>query len=278
MKTHTIKKRYHAALTCVIRVVLKLTTFHLRVHRPEEASVKAPPTFIVLPNQRLGKEPIWSSDKYRRAFPREQFGEILEELTKSYCQVFSEAPWYEKHSPQKILKKLSRELSTPLSRLVVMIGNKTFPVGGFCWGEIIPPSEIPKRVAFSRFPDNIQEGMEKSKTLLQYLGDKPILYFDELAVLKPFRKGLTPIQFLIRPLLELGWNVGVKQALFWTSDESKIKPLATYMGFQALCTIDQIIFMFNSDFVPLLKITQNLDARTAGRIMAFTSRINRKRI
>lgn len=240
----------------MVRWILKAMAFPLKVYSVGNAPVKTPSKFTVFSSLPTGK--------------------MLEDLAGAYSQVFGEPPWNEEHSPEVVAQKLARELSEPPVRLVTMEGNETDPIGGFCWGTIIDPESIPERVARARFPDNIREGREKAKELMKFL-DEPVLFFDELAVLRPFRRGLAPIIFLVRPLFELGWETGVRTALFWTSTSSKIKLLTTYMGFQPLCSIDDIVFMANPNFIPLLKILQHLDPQAVQRVMSFTSRVIKRR-
>jgi hypothetical protein len=241
----------------LIRRLLKLLTIRLKVYKPGEEPVRTPSKFMI--------------------FSHLPPSELLEKLADAYCQVFSEEPWHEKHSRERVIEKLKREVNPPNVRLVIMEGDKTTLVAGFCWGGVITPDQIPERVAQARFPEDLQRGKEKVKKLLEPLGDKKLLFLDELAVLKPFRKGPAPIQFLLRPLFELGWENNIKSVLFWTSEKSKIKALATYMGFSPLSTINEITFMFNPDFAPLLKIVQNWESKQIEKILTFTSFLARKR-
>jgi hypothetical protein len=240
-------------MTRIIRLILWLLTVRAKVSLPGKEPIKTPPNFLTF-----------------QELPTDE--ELLKSLLLAYCQVFSEPPWQERHQPEKVLAKLKRELSGNPARLVVMLGDKTNPVAGFCWGSVISPQEIPDRIIQARF-ENVEEGKVNTEKLLKLLGEKPILYIDELAVLSPFRRKIAPIQFLLRPLLELGWQAGICQALFWTSASSKIRPLATYMGFYPLTKIEDLVFMFNPDFLPLLKIAQNLDSKRIARIMGFTSKL-----
>lgn len=240
----------------LVRAVLKILTLHLRAHSPGKAPVESPKRFTI----------------YKEGLPEE-----LGPLATAYKQVFAEPPWDERHTLPEINEKLRQELMGD-SFLVLMEGNEEFPVGGFCWGAVIPVAEIEERVALARPGASREKVQGLIKTLYQKgLGNSKLLFLDELAVLRPFRGSLSPIQFLLRPGLELALEGRIKAALFWSSWESKIVPLAVYMGFEPVGNINGIIFLLNRDVTPLLKIAQNFDPRGATRIMSLTSRIIKKR-
>lgn len=194
-------------------------------------------------------------------------------LVKAYQQIFSEPPWQEKWSEEKILEKIEREL-TGNSFLVMLKGNQDFPVAGFCWGRIMRISELEKHIksALGESPVGLEENLLKKTRK-----DERILYFHEFAVLRRFRKGLEQIRYLLRPSLEYGWLQGVHKTLFWSTPESKIVPLSLYMGYEPIYKTNilkkQIIFLFNPAFSPLLKINQRIKGRTVAKAMGFIARL-----
>ena len=96
-----------------------------------------------------------------------------------------------------------------------------------------------------------------------------------------FRRGTEPVRFLLRPGLEIGYDKGVLQTMFWSTPKSKIVPLALYMGYRPIYGIDargkEIVFLLNRNFVPLLKVTQCLQAAKIEKVLAFVSRIAGRR-
>jgi len=157
-----------------------------------------------------------------------------------------------------------------------MLGNQKWPVAGFSWGAVIPVDglEIHIGTVLGKRPAGLE-------TALRLRGVKRIVYFHEFAVLKQFRGGLDPVRFLLRPGLELGLAQGVRQTLFWSTPGSKIVPLSLYMGYEPIFRLEvkrkEIIFLFNHNFLPLLKIAQNLEGRPVARFMRVSSRILGKR-
>ena len=241
---------------CLIRGILRTVTLPWKIYEPGKAPITVPSQFLTF-----------------TSLPPEN---VLTPLVEAYCKVFQEPPWKEHYSREEVVEKLSRELSGRAVRLVIMKGNQKEPVGGFCWGAVISPQEIIERVTKTKWWKGSEEEIEKLQKLVDFFKDR-ILFLDELAILKPFCGGLTPLQFLLRPLLELGWENNTSIALFWTSQESKIMPLAFYVGFQPLCSFDEIIFLMNPNFISLLKLAQHFNSRKAQKIISFTARLMKKK-
>ncbi len=236
----------------IVRLVLNLATIHLPIYRIGQEPVPLPSNIDVFSN-----------------LPEKR---VLENIAKAYCQIFSEPPWFETHTKERVIEKLSKEIEN--GRLVIMRKEGSEEIVGFCWGAVIPTYQIPERVARAPFYHNIKEGSKKAEGLLTFFSKEgQVLYLDELAVAKESRGGLAPIQFLLRPLLDFGWQKGAKRALFWTSDESKIKPLSLYMGFEPIYKIDKIVFITTPNILPLLKLAQCYEPNKISKIMRITSRI-----
>jgi hypothetical protein len=193
-------------------------------------------------------------------------------LVKAYQTVFGEPPWKEEWPEEKILIKLQREL-TGHSFLVLMQGDEKFPVGGFSWGAVVPVGTLETRIGQALLKQ--PTGLTK---ILQNRGMDEVLYFDEFAILRPFRRGLEPIRFLLRPGLELGlgYQNRMHQALFWSIPNSKIVPIALYVGFEPVFQFEaegkEIIFLLNPNFLPLLKIAQSVKGKRIAQLMKVISR------
>ncbi len=241
----------------IIRVMLRVLTFPVRIYESGVAPIHIPEKFLVF-----------------QSLPPE---DLLEALIKAYQKVFSEPPWGEDWTENEVLAKLKRELAGDNSFLVLMCGNEKFPVVGFSWGSMIPVKTLEKRVegALTEKPVGLEELLQE-----RVVGEQ-IVYFDEFAILRQFRTGLEPIRFLLRPGLELGWTCGVHQTMFWSTPRSNIVPLASYMGYEPIFRIEEgkkkIIFLYNQNFLPLLKVAQHLRGRQIVRIMQIASRILGKR-
>jgi len=199
---------------------------------------------------------------------------LLWDIGKAYRQVFSEPPWSEEWELNAVFDKLSRELQGDCF-LVVMKGNREWPVGGFSWGRILDVEEIEEEIknALGVLPKGLSG-------LLKKTGAKSILYFHEFAILKQFRGGVEGVRFLLRLGLEMGYRKGIRHTLFWSTIDSKIVPLSLYMGYQQIFQIEQglpIIFLHNPGFEPLLKITQSFSPKKIVSVMRPVSRFLGKR-
>lgn len=191
-------------------------------------------------------------------------------LIRAYQTIFGESPWKEEWPEEKILAKLQRELAD-YSFLVLMQGDEKFPVGGFSWGAVVSVGALETRVGQALLKQ--PTGLTK---ILQKQGMDEVLYFDEFAILRSFRRGLEPIRFLLRPGLELGYQNRVHQALFWSTPSSKIVPLALYVGFEPVFQFEvggkEIIFLLNPNFLPLLKLAQSTKGKRVAQFMKAISR------
>jgi len=199
--------------------------------------------------------------------------ELKEEIVKAFQQVFSEPPWFEKWEREAVLAKINKELSGN-SFLVVLRGNEISPVAGFCWGKILRIDGIENHVglALGARPKGLEEVLKG----LQRNEDDRVLYFHEFALLRQFRRGADPVKNLLIPGLQFGLKEGVIRTLFWTTPESKIFNLARYMGYREIFGTmyrgKKILFMYNKDFRPLLKVAQ-MDSRLIIKLLKITSAV-----
>lgn len=196
--------------------------------------------------------------------------EVLVGTAKAYSTIFAEPPWNEKWETQEVIAKIEREISSPCSFFTIMEGNTEFPVGGFCWGSVIQKKEIPKRVMEAHA---ISTDQSLDQVLNRIKGEK-VLFVDEVALLKDFRGGIAPLQFLFRELLEISLTerVGI---ICWTSRESKIYPFLLRFGFERMGEAEDIVFLYASPAVgrSLAKFDQSLDFKKIQRIIALTSKL-----
>ncbi|KKP70340.1 hypothetical protein A2X44_01350 [candidate division CPR3 bacterium GWF2_35_18] len=230
----------------LIRSILRMGTLPYKIYPLEGSPVRIPPKF----------------HSYFDSCPET----VAQQVVSAYIQVFGEPPWNEIHDPETILCRLYDEIESGF------LTTMSSPLGvvGFSWGALIPKSQISQRIL--RTKSNFT-GVRQLLANLPHTKSDSILFYDEFAITSTSRGGLTPIQFLLRPGLELAFNQGVKSLIFWTSWKSNIANLSVYMGFEPLCESEGIVFLVNRDFTPLLKITQNLKQRKIARLMKLTSRL-----
>ncbi len=233
--------------------LLAVATFAMRVS--DEAPIKMPDNFRLFLSS-LPEEPTLSS------------------LIRSFQKVFSEPPWEEQWDENNVLHKITREAGGKDSFLVVMQGNENL-ISGFSWGALVKIHELASRVSLS-----IGSTMDNLEDIVALVGPGRIVYFDEFAILSGFRRGVDPVRFLLRPALELGYRQGVTRTIFWSTPGSRIVPLAKMMGYEIIGRRNlrskekEIIFLFHSNFVPMLKLIQHASESFITGLMARVRRKN----
>jgi hypothetical protein len=241
--------RYKLARAC-----WRLLTFWIPIYPSGTAPIPLPKRFRIFTSK-----------------PEDVF--LQTELIRTYQRIFGEPPWGEIWSVKDVMDKLSQELRGDCF-LVLMEGDQEWPVAGFSWGAILSVEglELIVESALGKRP----KGLEK---ILRQKGIDQIVYFYEFGIISKFRKGLKPICFLLRPGLEIGWSRGIRQTLFWSTPESKIVPLALFMGYEPIFYLNKgekkIVFLLNPDFRPLLKIVQTLPLGWVVKWMKIFSHIFR---
>ncbi|XOB40862.1 MAG: hypothetical protein ACKKMW_02230 [Candidatus Nealsonbacteria bacterium] len=226
-----------------------------------------------------GKSPIQpqSHQKYYSYFSYESISEnMLKSLIRAYQSVFSEPPWEETWEEILVKEKIENEI-TGKPVLTIMGGNFENPVTGFSWGSLIDTDSVAERIKsglLTKAESVDEQKVQSIENFLKKRSDK-ILFYDEFAILSQFRGGVDQIRFLFRPGLEMAFEHGVKQTIFWSTPESKIVPLAIFMGFRPISTImisgKKVIFLYNSDFRSVLKIAQSMPAKKIKKIMSLFS-------
>lgn len=240
----------------LIRIIWRGITFFLPISKTEKAIIPGPKKFLTFSG-------LPSSLKF------------LSDLTKTYQKVFADSPWRENWKEKDVINKLKREADNPPFFLVLMQGDEKSPIEGFSWGGIVSAKGLENKIlpVLGVKP----KGLEKE---LQNRGIDKILYFYEIAILPQFRGGLNPLRFLIRPGFELGYRNNVNQALFWSTPMSKIVPLSLYFGYEIIFRCrdakdHEIIFLFNPDCIPFLKVLQNIDEVSLKRKIAKITRLTK---
>ena len=161
------------------------------------------------------------------AIPRE----VLEGLSVTYAQVFSESPWNETWTQSAVVEKLARELNAEDSFLTVMRGDDTYHIGGFCWGAVVPVRDIRDRVCAVR--ELTPQDIACLEAMVKKLRASKVLYVDELAIAVSFRGGIGGIFLLSLPFLRLAVKrrLGV---LCWSTEESRISPILRGYKFKVI--------------------------------------------
>jgi hypothetical protein len=195
---------------------------------------------------------------------------MLDDLVSCYILVYSKPPWNEVWDSEMVKEKLARELSSNGASLIVMEGNSEHRVAGFHWSAVIPLSEVPRRtVEAHQFKDDGVEEYLREK-LSKAVKGPLVLFDDESALLPEFRGGIAPLQFLIRYSYETAIASGVIEGLIWTSWKSKAAALSRFMGFNPIgVEVEGIVFLYNPDIRPLLKMMQNVDGKHLEKIITL---------
>lgn len=112
-------------------------------------------------------------------------------------------------------------------------------VTGFCWGQITTIEQVvldcQEAISFSSFNENDRKKL--SEQLKKHIPTKNIVFIHELGILPEHRSGMEPLQFLVRPIFELGNKNETKQLLWWTSKRSEAYTLSFLFGMENLRAI-----------------------------------------
>ena len=249
-------------LKCLLtRVVLKLATFIFPIYKPGKSPVRIPSEYIVFSNLPFDKIP----------------NRIVDPLIKAYQNIFAREPWNEKWTKQEIISKLKKELSGDYFYLVLMKGDKEWPVAALHWGAIITVDDLLERITYVLGEET--EVIKKTKWLEIFLkkkGVKKILFLDDVLIVENFRHGgVNRIRFLFLHGIEKSVEEGVKKVIFWTNSKSKALPFATLMGFEPILTVKvnnkKIVFLYHPDIRPLVKLSQNIGPKRIKTMMKLIS-------
>ncbi len=233
---------------------------------------------ILYPLHEDGKSPVKSPANFQVFREDDPPSEgVKKAVARAYVEAFSGPPWFERWDEQEVLAKMEVDLKPPF-RLVVMEGNEEYPVGGFCWGAVIDKEEVVRRIVLSAGLKGTEEE-ELERVLERRIEGKEVFFLDEIAILPPFRGGITPIQFLIRPLLEACVSRGHKEGVSWTHRSSTIAYISRYAGFRPLePTFDDKLVIYCGDCRPILRLLQNVDGeRIAALIKGVSKALGVKR-
>ncbi len=197
---------------------------------------------------------------------------ILEDLGRTYAQIFTDPMWGEAWEPEEAIEKIQKEIVPQRpSVLSYMIGDAQDPIAGFCWGAVITAGQIEEEAtsALGVKPEGLEEALRKK-------GAFQVFYYHEVALLKHFRGGFEPLKYLLRPGLELACEENVKGSMFWSSPKSKIVPLTRMLGYgEIFRTQNQhgvdIVFLYHPNHRSILKVAQNVSGKFFSRVFAKIS-------
>lgn len=187
---------------------------------------------------------------------------LLSQLVQAYQEVFREPPWNEAWPEEEVRQNLHQEIVAAKNGFLTLY-LKDGKVAGFSYGAVLPADELPAYIAL----------MLTNMPNLPTRRDGQVAYYAELAI-RQFARGTTmPLIFLFRPGLEYAKTLGARSCLFWTTPESKIM-LVKAVGFEVVAETQHdskpIIFLYHSNFRPLLTLIQHANWKTVGRFMAKT--------
>ena len=150
--------------------------------------------------------------------------EVVRAVAEAYVRVFDEPPWTHRLRPEDVARKLAHDLGAPRAWLTVMWGADPGTVAGFCWGAVIPTSEVPRRViAGSGLPPAAEPRLRA--LVEERVRAEQVVYVDEIALLRRARGPMRSVEGFIRisvPLLEtaasersgiFGWTLRSAAAL-----------------------------------------------------------------
>src|SRR6056297_6418 len=128
-----------------IRLIWKMVTFFFRVKPPGEGRVPYPSWVRVFINETPSRQ-------------------VVEDMADAYAEIFTDPMWGETWTREEAIEKFEKEVnSSRPSFLCVVEGDEKNPVGGLCWGALIPVEEVEKE-AFSSLgvkPEGLEEILHK---------------------------------------------------------------------------------------------------------------------
>lgn len=206
----------------------------------------------------------------------DSFGELRDScltgaLIQTYQTVFRlSLAWREEHPVEELVSRLDRELDGR-ARVALMMADDDANVVGFCWGQILNSQDIIAACVDSEsFVALGSDDWAKLRSVLEtVLQGNPALFIHELGVLKGYRNGLNPIQFLFRPILELGRENKVRRVIGWTKRRSHVYALCLAIGFKPIAKIGDVVFLYFPNLYPFLRIIRHLHSRQVARLMSL---------
>ncbi len=232
----------------------------------------------------FGDDEIWGEGAYcekegwGKMVSLSEFEQMLTDKTP-FCRCGGK--FIECHSPKILHERILGDLiktkaSSPFCVLIISDQE----VNGFVWGTASNFSIIALRIIKARYRQREKLGKREVSVLREKLrirnisSEEKLLYYDELAVQKTARQGISPVMFLVRFGLTHGYQNGCRHALFWTAKKSPIFKLALCVGFEVVHdTADGISFMFLEDFKSLLAILQNKSPEDVLSLMRSTLKL-----
>jgi hypothetical protein len=238
----------------MIYSLIRFWSVPYRLYRDGDAPVEKPSGFQV----------------FREGFPPPEH--VARAVARAYVEAFSGPPWFENWKEEEVLAKMEKDLRPPF-RLVVMEGDEIHPVGGFCWGAVVRKEEVLPRIKESAELGEA-EGEILGRLLEKRIRGEEVFFLDEIAILPPFRGGITPIQFLIRPLMEACVARGYREGVSWTHRDSTITYISRYAGFRVLSpSFGDKVVIYCGDCRPILKLLQNVDGEKIAALIRGVSKV-----
>jgi len=221
-----------------------------------------------------GEKPIPTPQNFKvyESFSAFHESGLIDSLCKAYQRVFRESnAWQEHHSCESISKKLISQLSD--SSVITLMMDDQNTVTGFCWGQITTIEQVvldcQESISFSSFNENDRKKL--SEQLKKHISPKNIVFIHELGILSEHRSGIKPLQFLLRPIFELGNKNEIKQLLWWTSKKSEAYTLSFLFGMENLLSVNDIVFMYSPNYTHLLKILRCFDPQKIAGLLRKSS-------
>jgi hypothetical protein len=211
----------------------------------------------------------------------ERFADVpaadLDALTRAYVEVFAEPPWRIVVPDSMPARKLAADLE-PVPAWLTLLREPDAGVGGFCWGAVVPSSEVPARiVGSSALTDADQPRLAEA---LHRLGAARVAFADEIAILRRARGTTRSVDAFVAlgtPLLELAARerVGI---LCWTLPGSAAaRILNRGFQFQVVEEVGSVSLLWAAPGVAkdLAVLAPRLDPRSIRRGMRWTGRHQR---
>jgi hypothetical protein len=200
----------------------------------------------------------------------------LSALAASYARIFAEPPWRHRTRPGEVAAKLEHDLDAPEAFLTVLHGAEPGSVAGFCWGAVVPSTDVPGRVVAGSTLTPAAEPRLRS-LVEDRIRARRVVYVDEIALDRSVRTPLRSVEAFIRiavPLLETASSnrCGI---LCWTlRGTAALTLLNRLFMFEVLDTVDGICLLWigRGGARDLAVLASRLGFRRIYRVGRFTAR------
>lgn len=162
-------------------------------------------------------------------------------LITAYQKTFSDPDvWAENYSVEEVDNKLKNELSGEAFLRFIMEEDSN-QVAAFCWAQLLNADEILTSIRSIQYYQTLGEP-DLSQPLFDTLGNEPVLYIHDLAIMQEYRGQINLRKLIVPVLQDIAIRTGINKVFFWSVEGTRISSLATRAGIDLATTSKGIQF------------------------------------